>query len=195
MADDKRYTVELIYPMPMNMAGQIMQAIGTLWPEATVSNSARGMTMHLPDVAAKRVGKRALCDAVAAVDASEDVLLTGGGVGDVTVSVPKSATWALAAWAAEWLTSEAAPNYVEQLVELAEEDAVDGKRRLLLTACWSKEQTPHELRLQAEARADAEKARADELQARLERIVALTRTRVPRDVAAKVVALADGHGH
>ena len=62
----------------------------------------------------------------------------------------KDEAWqALAAWAFTVLTAFDAPNYVEQPITV---EMPDGRhRQLVVIAAWSPNQTPHELRLKAEA--------------------------------------------
>ena len=155
--------IRIRQPLPLDVAGNLIKAIGTMYPDAQIVLSEHGpdLVIDLGTRTARHSKKRiaAEMDDGEPVDAGFSFTPDG-----VKVSTPQEATLALAEWAYIMLTAhEDAFNYVEQTVTLPADGDREAKR-LLLTACWSKGQTPHALRMAAEERAEKAEARLRELE-------------------------------
>jgi hypothetical protein len=143
-------TIRIAYPLSLEIAGPLVKAVGTLWPDAVIDTTEdRALVMRVPKVKPARITKaqlRALLD-----DEPDEVPEVQRFDGEtLTVSTPGEAWQALAQWALIVLeATEGTTNYVEQSVTLRE----SGKQFVVI-ACWSKGQTPHHLRMLAERRAE-----------------------------------------
>jgi hypothetical protein len=164
--------VAIALPLPMDVVGSVLKAMGTMWPAATTSTSARPghMVVRIPNRARKPKGsQKALRAALQTTDdpGNEPELMPGSAADPdvLTVSVPEPAAKVLASLALEMLADPLAVNYVEQTLTYQD-------KRLVVIACWSPNQTPHALRLAAEARATAAEAEAAALRAELSKATA-----------------------
>lgn len=149
-------------PLPMEVAGTLMQLIGTAWPDAMVRTDAgRALTMVVDHTRRpKKVTKKAT-KAIVAGQAAEQDEAVAAGVGDsdflgfndgwVTLAPPEELSLHLGAVCARMLESaEGAVNYLEwEVREPARDDGTPGAR-YVLSAARSKGQTPHALRTRAE---------------------------------------------
>jgi hypothetical protein len=155
--------VAVQYPVPLELAANLTKAIGIMYPDATIrTDDPRSGTCMVFDLGGRkgRSSKKALLEDMAD---ETDADLLGFGDGVMKVGTPQEATANLAYWAQIMLSvSPEALNYVEQTVTDPESGRV-----YCVTACWSKEQTPHELRMAAEERATRAEARVVELEAAL----------------------------
>jgi len=156
---DRRIRIK--YPIPLDVSGNLLKALGTIYPDAAIRTDDPWSS----DCMVIDVGKRTARTSKAKM--TDDLILdTDGttltGIDDKgwNMATPREAMEGLAWWAQIVLENSTAPNYVEQEV-FNESD-----RRFLVTACWSPEQTPHQLRMAAEARIVELEARISELEAR-----------------------------
>lgn len=151
MSDPVR--VEIGLPLPMDVAGTLMEVIGIAYPNSMVRTDGRPgrMTMEIleSDRGSKPIPKRKV--KAARQEASPDdteVELAGfaeeEGALVMKVSTPQEATRRLAEWAVLMLDNPDATNYVEQEATTAE------GLRFVVIAARSKAQTPHKLRMKAE---------------------------------------------
>lgn len=157
--------IKIALPLPMDMVSSLVRAIGTMYPDATMSGNGSGygaeLVLNVPESNRRAKGsKKALAAAkVPADDPASEPELTGFGDGGISMTTPKEAAENLAVWAYTLLTSVDATNYVEQAAHHPETG-----QRLAVVACWTDRQTPHELRLAAERRADEAEARLRAIQ-------------------------------
>lgn len=154
--------VRIEYPVPLDVAGNLTKALGLMYPDATIrSDDPKSDTCLVLDLGSRtaRVSKKRLTEELLEPVDADLVRMRDGTVG---VSTPEEAKAGLAEWAAVLLMSQDAFNYVEQPVT----DRETG-RTFLVTACWSAGQSPHELRMVAEKRAEVAEARVAELEALL----------------------------
>lgn len=152
--------VAIQYPVPLDVAANLAKAVGIMYPDSTIrTDDPRSGTCMVFDLKTRkgRSSKKALLEDLAD-EADADLLGFADGV--MKVGTPLEATANLAYWAQIMLTgSPGALNYVEQAVTDPESGRV-----FCVTACWSKEQTPHQLRMVAEERAARAEARVVELE-------------------------------
>lgn len=179
--------IAILYPIPLNLGGPILQAFGAVWPGAEIvtdhPQAQRAMVLRLPRVTPKAPTKQALAKTRAlaeeqATPETADVTVRALTQGEISLLTPKEMWGPLAQYALAALAqSEKSVNYVEQTLTLPEPfTKKDGEtvQTLVLTCAWEKGSTPHELRMKAEARADraeealrAAEARATEAERRL----------------------------
>lgn len=171
------HQIRIALPLPLSISGAVIQAIGTMWPQARISTTdPRHLTMLVPPVEPKevkqelqRIAEGARSDEDLGVES--DAHLTDFTNNGITISAPEQASLVLAEYALSILDSnEAAVNYIEQTLSLDKEvTGPDGEsqKKLCIIACWAPNRTPHELRRQAEDRADQLEAENKELRAAL----------------------------
>jgi hypothetical protein len=143
-------------PLPMSVSGSLMKLIGAAWPEAQLADNHGGMlsgdrhmVIRIPDAPAKELGEDDIALAVVA-PGEDDVDLTELGPNDISLRRPKEVTaMMLHAILEGFRENPDAVNYLENEVL----DPATGNR-YVLTFARSKGQTPHELRMAAEARVD-----------------------------------------
>jgi len=159
MTSTDRTPIRIGLPLPMDLVMSLTNAIGTMYPDATMGGDGPGYGSELVlnvshDDRRPKATKKALRDAkVTSADPEDELEMAGFKNGTLTVNTPREAAERLATWAHTLLAGQDAANYVEQV-------ATDGEgRRLVLIAAWSEEQTPHELRLAAERRAEEAETR------------------------------------
>lgn len=163
MTDSRAITrrICIMYPIPLDVSGNIILALGTMYPDAVIRTddprSDRSLVIDLGTRKARSSKRRIVAEMETEESEAE---ITGLGDGVMQFTTPKEATETLAIAANIMLTSHEATNYVEQLVHMN-----DG-RSFVFHAAWSKGQTPHELRMKAEARIVELEARIAELEAR-----------------------------
>lgn len=154
--NDRRICIQ--YPMPLDVSANIIAALGAMYPDATIRTddhrSGRAMVIDLGTRTA-RSNKRRLAGEM--TKPIVDAEVSGWSDGTLSVTTPREAVEMLAEWARIVLTGMDAANYVEQGATLPA-DGEHPERTLLVTACWSRGQTPHELRMAAEKRAEAAEA-------------------------------------
>ena len=140
--DGTTFTINL--PMPLDVAAALTHAVGAMWPTATMSPGTGGLRFHIPNRKPARVSKKSLREMLPEMlDTEPELILEQWANGAITVSQEafSEAQQRLGAWALIMLTSEAAPNYVEQEVVAEEPDGTS--RRFHVSAAWSKGQSPH----------------------------------------------------
>lgn len=157
-------TLTIGLPIPLDVAGPLIAAIGTMWPESTVDHGAYGMRINVPSRYAKRVSKKALRELLPEIldpDRDPEAVLESWNDGTFVISQDSfsEAQQRLAAWALIMLGETKAPNYVEQTVEIAAEEPDGTSRRFHFSVAWSKGQSPHQQLI--EARAEIERLKAD----------------------------------
>lgn len=163
--------IEILLPLPLNVVGALSAAIGAMWPEAMIRTDTSNFTIVVPDRQPKRPSRKRLRDILAeTAPAAEDpsaVLLGLNPDGGARIGLDQAdEAWQhLAVWAYTVLTAFEATNYVEQTVRTELPDGTAAT--LALEACWSKGQTPHQLRQKAEAERDRVQLELDRLRARL----------------------------
>lgn len=175
------HVISIAYPISLAISGTLIQAIGTVWPDAVIDTTTpHHLTLRVPRDHDPRVSKKALGKvrsehrqrAKEAVDFMDDVSVERFDGETLTMTTPEDAMRNLAEWGLIGLTAAPeAVNYIEQMATLsAAVKGHDGKmhRTLAIAACWSREQTPHALRKEAERRAEAAEAEVDRLRALLE---------------------------
>lgn len=127
-----------------------------MWPDAVIRTDTGQFTMLIPNRRPKRVAQRTfrqiLADAVDQAGDGPDVALQQWESDAVTMALDSNdEAWQhLAVWAVICLTAAEAPNYVEQELSYTDTDGV--RQQAVITAARSTGQTPHQLRLAAEAR-------------------------------------------
>jgi hypothetical protein len=143
-------TIRIALPLSMDVAGSLLKAIGVMWPGACMGTSdPHTMTVVIPDAERRPKGSRKAL--VAAKDTSDgpevDSQITRFDGQTLTATVPE-ALQEMAGYAAIILrNTDGAINYVEQEMT----DTATGKQ-LVFSVAYSKGQTPHALRIKAEAR-------------------------------------------
>lgn len=163
------HTIRVAGPLPMGVAGALMQLIGSAWPESVIDTSGRGdrrrprrvhygqdaLVMLVPPKAAKRVTKKAAKAIRAeAEEAEETGELFGFDGGWVKIAPPEELGLYLGSVAKAMLDAhEDAVNYVEW--EVRDRESLE---RTVLSVARSKGQTPHALRMAAEAERDQVRA-------------------------------------
>lgn len=158
--------------IPLEVVSSLLRAVGTMYPGATMGpgrgfgGRSDGFSLRLP-LAEIQAGPAVAPEAVPGADDTvpeqDRVGLIGWDGECLSVTTPAEAAQALAQWAVLLLSAyPEAENYVEQQVITPEE------RHLAIAACWSKSQTPHQLRLAAEQRADRLQAELDQLRAQIQ---------------------------
>lgn len=151
-------TIEL--PLPLDVSGQLLRAIGSIYPHAQIqTNPARTHTLvvEIPDsdrfadidgdLDAETTGDPAFVPA-APITPDAEMLLTSVRDGSFGMSAPEFLMSVLAGLVSDVLDDPAALNYVE--IPALRPDGTC----VTVTACRSEAQTPHQLRLAAETRAD-----------------------------------------
>ncbi len=165
---DDPVVVEIRLPAPVDQVAAVTQLLGKAWPTAKIGSGPHCQILIPRRPKPKRVTQVAMADILKelATEDDPDVELVGFRDGHLSFSVDsKDEAWQrLASWAYIALSFFEAPNYVEQEVDVTDPEGTT--RRMLLTACWSKEQTPHALRAKAErelaeCRAELERVRAE----------------------------------
>lgn len=150
--------IRIAYPLALDVAASITKAIGLMWPDAMIDTTdSRHLTIRLPN-RPKRVAQKLV--KAQKVESAEDTPTADITDWDgETLTVATDPQHALAEWAYALLEAggEAAVNYVEQ------EATTKEGRKLVVIAAWSKEQTPHKLRMLAEKRAEAAESKLAEL--------------------------------
>lgn len=165
-ADWAQINVEL--PLPLEVAGALMELIGTAWPDAMVSterrfgdfNGDRALSMRVNHRRRpKKVSKRKAA-AIVGQNADQADEATAAGVGDadflgfddgwVSLAAPAELSLHLGSVCAHLLdANEDAVNYLEwEVREPARDDGTPGAR-YVLSAARSKGQTPHALHTRA----------------------------------------------
>lgn len=160
-------------PLPMSVSATLMNLVGTAWPDAELVDSNGGgfagdrhMVLRVPDAPARDVSAQEAADAVVEPGDDDGDLLELGPNG-VSVSRPEQlSAMMLDIMLAGFEENPDAVNYLENHVR----DPKTGKEYVLIFA-RSVGQTPHELRMAAEARSDTAHAN------------------VHRDVVAQLMAL------
>jgi len=153
---DRRICIQ--YPIPLDVSANIIAALGAMYPDATIrTDDPRSRNAMVIDLGARtaRSNKRRI--AAEMIEPEVDAEVSGFADGTLSVSTPREAVVALAEWAHIALAGMDAANYIEQAATLPA-DGDRPERTLLVTACWSRGQTPHELRQAAEKRAEAAEA-------------------------------------
>lgn len=166
MTDDPRTEVSIRLPLPLEVVGALSEAIGTLWPDATIRTDRRDFTFMVPRRKAKRPTKKRMREILAESwpdDDAPEVDVTRINPDGMSIALDNNdeAWQQLGAWAYSVLRFHDAANYVEQQITVQLPDANE-ERTLLLTACWSTGQTPHALRMKAEAELAALRAEKEE---------------------------------
>lgn len=142
--------------IPFDVTASLVQAVGAMYPGTTMGAGQQtfgrvdGFSLRIP-AADRRAGPATPPGSVARTEpdpADPSCGVTGFDGATLSCSTPPQASQQLASWAHTLLADNEAVNYVEQAAYLP-----DG-RRLVVTACWSETQTPHELRVAAEQRAE-----------------------------------------
>jgi len=146
----------------MDVAGPLLKAIGTMWPESKIDGTVtHSLSVVLPEKrrAPRRTTKKALTEGIS--DEHLDSELTSFDGSILRATTPDDVRAELAYLAHSMLTStEGAINYVEFEATDTETD-----RKFVVSCSWSEAQTPHQLRLAAEKRADDLQRKLDALQA------------------------------
>jgi hypothetical protein len=139
--------IEIRYPLPLDVAAALTNAIGTMWPDAKIdTRTSDALAIILPAKTPKRVSKKALRAEADIPDPDSEVTRFDGQT--LTATTPREISACLADLGYQLLTAtEGAENYVEM-----EASDLDGKR-IVFSVAWSKAQTPHHLRQAAEHRA------------------------------------------
>lgn len=153
--------IRIALPLPLEVAAALSSAIGTMWPTAVIKADTHSLVMEIPRRPAKRPSKKTLRDMLAALmdDSDPEAALVRWNADGPSIALDhKDEAWqALATWALVALTSEGAPNFVEQTFHAIEPDGTE--RTFAVTAAWSTGQTPSELLHAANSRiADLEDA-------------------------------------
>lgn len=164
-------------PLPMSVSATLMKLVGAAWPAAELVDSKGGlfgsdrhMVLRIPDAPARDVSAEEVADVVVA-PGPDDVDLLELGPGNIAVRRPEQlSAMMLEIMQAGFEEHPDAVNYLENHVQ----DPKTGKEYVLIFA-RSAGQTPHELRMAAEARADAVHAT------------------VHREVVEQLMALQGGH--
>lgn len=153
--------VAIRLPLPMSVTGTLMNLIGAAWPDAMLVDNQEGfltggkhMVLRIPEAPAANVSEEQL--AAAKVEPGEDdVNVHELGPQGISVTRPEQLSEImLEIMRAGFEEHPDAVNYLENSVL----DPKAGKEYVLIFA-RSKGQTPHELRMAAEAK--LESARAD----------------------------------
>lgn len=144
--------------IPMDVFTTLGRLVGYAYPDATIGNGedGRGYTLCLPaGTRAKRVTKKAAQAAVEPHDPDEPQVDVVGVTeeGTLRATVPQQLVAVLAPIALAMLEETDAPNYVEQTVHHP-----DTHERVVIIVQKPNGKTPHELRTEADAK--AEEARA-----------------------------------
>lgn len=148
-------------PLPLQVAGTLMELIGAAWPDAQVEMSNLDSLSMLidPRPKPKRVSKKTATGLrTAQEEAAEGVpdARFHGFDADGKVrfaGLPEDVQRELGALVAFLLEEYGAANYLEWRLTLPGEGDVPD-RTLVMTGCWSEEQTPHEVRKKIEAERD-----------------------------------------
>ena len=155
MNDDDETEIRIRLPLPLEVAGALTSAIGHMWPTSTIRPASHELVIAISRKRPKRVAQKTLRELLPAAvepDADPEGFLerwAGDGL-VISADAQSEAMQGLATWALVVLTSQAAPNFVEQSVSAVEPDGT--KRRIVLTASWSKGQTPYARLKEAEAK-------------------------------------------
>lgn len=192
--------IDIGLPLPLEVAGTLMALVGAAYPDCVIDTTgARGNGLHIVIPAGSRtrkVGKaearktRAVVEGEDGPSGNQFAGFSTGADGKVAATLlsEDEVIHSLAAGALAILERHEAENYVEWTL------TSDG-RSLAVSACWSESQTPHQLRLAAEARADAAEAELARLReavmGSLEHIVAADETK-PYDYRGARSHRADG---
>lgn len=155
--------------IPFDVFSSLSGAISLLYPNAQMGPGEYGRGLSLivspEDRKPRRPSKRAIAKAHEPLDPDEPAMgVVGYEDGALQFTTGEEAIANLAEWAYIMLTAgdQDPENYVEFSATHPE-----NKRRLSVVACWSPRQTPHELRMKAEARAEAAEAEVERLKAAL----------------------------
>ena len=174
--EDDRTRIDIRLPLSLDVVGVIGQMIGAAWPEAVIEPGTGYFTMLIPRRKPKTVPKRRMREILAETLPADDdptaelAAVEADGL-RIGIDSADEAWQELAAWAWTVLSVRQAPNYVEQPVTVELPNGTPAT--LIVTACWSKDQTPAQLHEQAVAERDAALRERDE--ARRERDEALAR--------------------
>lgn len=157
-------TIEINLPLPIDVVSTLMLLVGSAYPDATLTDQGRyGRKLGFKIPAGSRTKK---LSKTAAAKLKQD----GTGFDfDVTEAGPQGFAWAMPEHIADmcrdvietaFKDNPDAANYLEWVVQSS-----DGTGRYVLTFCRSKTQTPHALRMAAEAKLATAEARIKELEA------------------------------
>lgn len=143
---DERTEIRIKLPLPLDVAGALTTAIGTMWPDAKI-RASDDLLLLVPNRKPKRTSQRTLRDILAANlsdDNDPEAHLAGWDEHGpkITLDNADEAWQQLAAWAFMVLTSSAAPNHVKQEVTAALPDGT--RRTFAITCAWSPAQLPKE---------------------------------------------------
>lgn len=155
--------IQLRTPIPMEVAGAVMQLIASAWPEAMAVNSDQSneLAMLVPPAPPKRVNKRQAkaarkeADALAsnARDSHTETDFLGFNDGWVRTAAPEELSMRLSEIAYRIINAhEEAINYVEW--EVRSKPGTEKPFAFVISISRSKGQRPHELRMKAEARVE-----------------------------------------
>ena len=165
--------IDIGLPLPLEVAGTLMALVGAAYPDCVIDTTgARGNGLHIVIPAGSRTRKvskaeakktRALVEGEDGPSGNQFAGFSTSADGKVAATLlsEDEVIHSLAAGALAILERHEAENYVEWTL------TADG-RSLAVSACWSESQTPHQLRLAAEVRADAAEARVAELEQALQ---------------------------
>lgn len=149
-------------PLPLDVSSTIIRAIGAVYPGAKIRTDGRRneLTLLIPDAERNRQGrKRDIVKALVEPDEhTRDANFEGFDDGSVRFSTPEDASLALGTIAKAMLDADGTTNYLEASVHDEEGNTY------VVCAARSSGQTPHALRLAAEARADRAESRLAELE-------------------------------
>lgn len=158
-------TIEINLPLPIDVVSTLMLLIGSAYPDSVLTQQGRWdnrMGFKIP--AGSRVKK---ISKTAAAKMKQDASEMDGF--DVTEANPNGFAWAM---------PEDVANMCREVIEAAFKDNPDAAnylewvvrgnetgKRYVMTFCRSKQQTPHDLRMAAEAKLAIAEARIKELEA------------------------------
>lgn len=158
--DTRAYSeIRIGAPLPLDIAGNVISAIGALYPNTTMStNTGRdALVFNIPNGDREAADERLNDIEKAEPVTGPDTDFIGFEGGAVVTSTPEEASLAMGNLAASMLVVEGAVNYLE-----AEVRDSDGQQ-YVVCAARSKGQTPHKLRLKAEAAREAAEQKVSDL--------------------------------
>lgn len=140
--------------IPVDVFVTITALVSKAWPGALMTpgrSFGRGFGLALPDRAPKRVTKKDIAAERVEADPDADMGILGWDGQSLLTVLPEKLSRYLAEVVYSWLSSvEGAVNYVEQTMTHPDHPG----EQLVMTAAWSKGQTPDQMRQKEKAERD-----------------------------------------
>lgn len=168
---DEAIDIRIELPLPIDITATLIQVIGLTWPGTMIKDgkgewrSDNRLVLSIPDAERHKSPKKAekYAKVKAHLDANTDAWINSLGPGGTSIGLPEYVSRLLIAMCqAQFEQFPDAENYIESKVYDTENHT-----HWVVICARSDEQTPHELRQQAEAERDELRAEVERLREQL----------------------------